>query len=52
MDTKDTPIYSQSQMNKMALAFLVLTVSSSIFAFCIGYIVGHVDLYRIAEYFK
>ena len=46
------PIYTQAQMDSLRKAVIVLFFATLFFAFSLGYIVGHFDLKKLADFFR
>lgn len=46
------PIYTQAQMDSLKKAVIALVCASMFFAFCLGYVCGHIDLQKLADFLR
>jgi len=57
MDEKDSrkygiPIYTQTQMDELKKLYISLICAAMFFAFCLGFVCGHLDLQKLADFFR
>jgi hypothetical protein len=46
------PIYTQTQVDDLKKMYISLICAAMFFAFCLGFVCGHLDLQKLADFFR
>ena len=46
------PIYTQTQVDELKKVYISLICAAMFFAFCLGFVCGHIDLQKLADFFR
>lgn len=46
------PIYTQAQVDDLKKLYIGLICAAMFFAFCLGFVCGHIDLLKLADFFR
>lgn len=49
---REIPVYTKSQVDEWRKSFLIVAIITVILAFCLGYIIGHLNVETIEELFR